>query len=367
MSGRAIIFIVTGIIIISGVILYRIEAASTNIVTNSVGYYKRQTARDIAQSGVNMAIRQLGSDSSWRTTNWSITMLGGSAKIRVFDTASFLGVSPAIGIQSIATLIDTVQSSSAFCYFPVAIIPTFTRGLLTLNSANSTINGNITIDGRDHDTLGNVIAGSGSYGISTTGSSFNVSGSATVGGTVSGTDYAPPGNGIANPGVVLLNQTVPSPGYPATPDSVFGGASKGYSEGTLKAIAKSGVKGSQYATDPSKLKYPLTGVTYVEMSTSSPTWNAANISGSGILIVHNTAKNALMKDASGTFRGIIINDDLQNFHGTLYGALVGLTPTAQGGSIGNGNAVLAYSRQAILLATGFFSSQSQLKVIAWWE
>jgi hypothetical protein len=368
MSGRALIFIVAGVIIISGIILYRIEAASTSLVANSVGYFKRQSARDIAQSGVNMALRHLGNDSSWRAASWSISMASGTAKVRVFDTSSYLGISPAIGIRATATVLDTVQMSSAFCYFPIAIVPTFIKGLLTLNSTNSTINGNITIDGRDHDTSGNIIAGSGVPGIWTTGSSFNVSGSAAVGGTSGGTDYAPPGGkGVANPSVVLLNQVVPSPGYPTSPDSVFGGASKGYPEGTLKAIAQSGLAGSQYTTDPSKLKYPLRGVTYVELDKNSNVWNPADITGSGILIVHNSTKNAVMKDASGTFKGIVINDDVVNFHGTIYGGLVGITPFAAGNSIGNGNANMNYSRQAITLATSIFTAGAQPKVIAWWE
>ena len=156
MSGKAILFIVAGIIMIAGIVFHRIEASSTHIVANSAGYLNRQSARNIAQSGVNLALRHLGDDSSWRTTGWSVPMMGGRATVTVFDTASFMGVTPAIGIRSTATFSDTVQMSSAFCYFPPAFTPSFIKGLLTLNAGNQ-MNGNIVLDARDHDTSGNII------------------------------------------------------------------------------------------------------------------------------------------------------------------------------------------------------------------
>ena len=366
MSGKAILFIVAGIIMIAGIVFHRIEASSTHIVANSAGYLNRQSARNIAQSGVNLALRHLGDDSSWRTTGWSVPMMGGRATVTVFDTASFMGVTPVIGIRSTATFSDTVQMSSAFCYFPPAFTPSFIKGLLTLNAGNQ-MNGNIVLDARDHDTSGNIILTKGTYAIWTTGSSFGISGSAGVGGTSSGTDYAPPPTGVADPSVVQVNQLLPPPGYPTTPDSVFGWSGKGYPEGTLKAAARSGLAVSQYTTDPSKLHYPLSGVTYVEMNSSSPAWIPAGISGSGILIVHNSARTASLQNATGTFRGIIISDDIVRFHGNVYGAVIGLTSAPTGNVIGNGNAALYYSRQAILLATGVFTNGSLPKVIAWWE
>ncbi len=57
----------------------------------------------------------------------------------------------------------------------------------------------------------------------------------------------------------------------------MGGTSAGFPSGFLKSYAQSGSGGSQYVTNPSSLTYPLTGVTYVEIS---GTWNSANITGS---------------------------------------------------------------------------------------
>src|SRR6266850_3260703 len=144
MSGRAIILIVSGIIVISAIILHSIEAASTKIVENSTGYFLRQSARNLAQSGVNLSLRQLGKDHAWRSGYNSLKMLGGTVSVRVFDT-TYAGLSTAIGIQSTGTVQDTTAVSTAYCYLPDGFFPTGMKGLLTLNGPNQ-VNGNITID-----------------------------------------------------------------------------------------------------------------------------------------------------------------------------------------------------------------------------
>src|SRR5262249_10808121 len=139
--------------------------------------------------------------------------------------------------------------------------------------------------------------GQGSWGVYSTSPTFDQSGSLEVGGTDSNkVDHAPQvrdGDSVA----ILLNQTWPG-GFPTTPDSAFG-----FNEGTLKVMAKSGFAGSQYVTDPTKLRYPLSGVTYVELPTSSPsnTWSPnTSIKGQGIFIIHNSARNATIKNANGS-------------------------------------------------------------------
>ena len=368
MSGRAIILVVAGIIIVSSIILYRIEAASSNIVANSAGYYKKQTARNIAQSGVNLALRQLENYRKWRTGFSSLSMLTGKASVTLFDT-TFAGLDSVIGIRSIATLQESTFVTTAFTYFPPRLIPVWTKGLVTLN-AKSKVNGNITIDARDHDPFSTTVnPGKGSYAVWTSDSTFTMSGSATAGGTVSNTDIAPSGTPPTGTDpavdVVLVSQkdTVP---YPTSPDSAMGGAKFGFSEGTLKSIAKSGASGSQYTTNPGSLHYPLSGVTYVELPAGT-SWSGANLYGSGILILHNSAHNALLQSANSNFSGIIISDDMSNFHGSLWGAIMTLTKNPSGSVIGNGSTSMYYSRKAMLNATNLLVSGTRLKVFAWWE
>jgi hypothetical protein len=369
-SGRALIIVVTGIIVITSVILYNIGASSTRITANFNDYFLRQTTQNIAQSGVNLCLRKLSNDPLWRTNSWTVDLFGGKAYMRVRDT-SYGGITNAIAVRSIGVTqrslsAQRMDTSIAYIFFPPSSFPTGIRGLLTLNASNSvSLVGSITIDGRDHDSLGNVVPDSGTYGVWNTGPTFNTTGSSTVGGTVNYIDYAPSG-ASPNP-AILLNQTLPPPGYPTTPDSVLGGESNGFPEGMLKSMAQAGAHGSQYSTNPATLTYPLSGVTYVEMPVGSPQWSPANLQGSGILVVHNAATNAKLYNTTATFKGIIITDDVAHLHGDTYGALVVLSRTPTGNALGNGNAAVLYSNYAIRYAMSLAQSGSSPVILGWWE
>jgi hypothetical protein len=170
-----------------------------------------------------------------------------------------------------------------------------------------------------------------------------------------------------DPNVIRTGQVWPG-GYPGTPDSVLGGARRGFPEGTLKAIAQSGVGGSQYVTNPSMLTYPLKGVTYVELP-SGGTYKDMALNGSGILIVHNAAKNAQMRNiAPSTFTGLIIADDVIKIKNIIIGAVVGLSSNPPSGKfIGNGDGQVLYSSQAIRNALGSALRNVRPVVLAWRE
>ena len=367
MTGRTIIIIVVGIIITTGTVLFRIEASSTNIVANVGQYYRQQTARNIAQTGVNMGLRRLADLSSWRTGIELMDVLSGKVAVTVLDT-TFKGRPvvriSATGYMSYGTSLETGATSTAYVskgFNPIAV-----KAVVTTN-AQTKIGGGLDIDGRDHDLSGTLIPNNGIFGVWTT-STFTKSGGGLIGGTSSaGIDKAP-----ANPpdtSIALASQTY-SGGYPTTPDGVAGGVSNGYPDGALKTVAQSGANGGQYATDPSLLKYPLAGVTYVELAAGS-TWSP-KLSGAGILIIHNSAGDGRFKQPGGTFTGLIIADDVTNLSGlALIGALVQIKPNPTSEQIGTSNGNLIYSRQAILNATASLQSSngngSATNVIAWWE
>ncbi|HTK80765.1 MAG TPA: hypothetical protein VL633_00585 [Bacteroidota bacterium] len=369
MSGRALIIVVAGIIITTSIIFHNITISSNRIAGNFNNYLLRQSARNIAQSGVNMALRQLETDRTWRTGYTSLATMAGKVSVRLTDI-TFAGIPNVICVQSTGTIVDTAAVSTAYCYFPQPRVPTVSKGLLTLNGSNQ-INGSITIDGRDHPSFSSGISPTtGTYGVWTSGSSFSLGSSAgSVGGTVLGIDLAP-----GNPpplGTVALNQVYPG-GFPQTPDSALGGPTSGFPEGTLKAIAKTGLAGSQYVTDPLKLVYPLRGITYVELPaggswTGGSLSSSSGVAGTGILVVHNNSKDAVMKTASGSFAGIVLADDMTNFHAQFWGGIVALTPSPTGNVLGNGSAAMYFSREAISNATGFITTSADLNVIGWWE
>jgi hypothetical protein len=375
MSGKALIIVVTGIIITTSIILYNIGASSTRIVENMSKYYSRQSAQDRAQSGVNLAVRRLTNSRTWRAnTPWVVNMLGGRASIRAFD-ASYSGISNVVCVQSIGiedynTSLAWPETSTAYVWLPPDTVPTWSRALVNLNGANQ-MGGGIALDGRDYNPFSTSFnPGQGNWGVWSTGSSFAANGSSTVAGTnASGTDYGPQGD-PADSVVIRLNQTYPG-GFPTSPDSAFG-----YNDGTLKSLAQSGFGGSQYVTDPSKLTSPLRGVTYVDMPTTSPqnSWNAGNLKGTGILIVHNSAHNATITNANGNFSsntgwfsGIVIADDCTHWNMDMWGAILILTQTPQGNIMGTGNATLRWSRLAMKNALGMVQNGSQVKVLAWYE
>jgi len=233
--------------------------------------------------------------------------------------------------------------------------------------------GNMQIDGRNHNLSGDLVAGSGRYGIWTT-ASYSQGGSSDVGGTYSGTDYAP--SKPANSHVIKTSASLSSGSFPDTPDKVFGGSSAGFPEGTLKSIAQSGSNGGQYVTNPSLLTSPLSGVTYVELPNSG-TWQSMDISGTGVLIVHNANGNAIFKNLnSGTFKGIIVADDIIHIHTTIIGAVVGIgSSSSEGNYVGNGNGSILYSEDAITQALTTTSREepnygfgkTRLNVIGWYN
>ncbi len=362
MTGRAIIIVVVGIIIVAGIVLYNIEAASTNIVANLNTHFSKQTALNIAESGVNLALTQLAKNRDWRTGFNALPFQQGTVTVKVFDTTFSGIVTSCIGIRSMATFNKTSDTVVAFGYFPPKLKPISVKGLLTLNASNA-VNGNITLDGRDHDIYGTLIAKTGTYGVWTTGSSFSPGGSGMVGGTsVDSVDHRP-----ANPpdsGVIALNQ--PAAGFFTSPDSAFGGTPQGYPPGTLMAIAKSGVAGSQYVTDPAKIRYPLRGITYVDLPLGG-SWNSPDLTGSGIIIVHNSSGTSTLNNSSGTFSGIVLADNIVHLHGTVIGTAISCTKMPTGNVIGNGNASILFSNAAILNATSVLVNGARLKVFSWWE
>src|ERR1051326_2583169 len=117
MSGRAIIFIVVGIIITSALVMYNIEAASTGIVQNFNLTYLSQRAQNLAQSGVNLGLRQLANDGTWRTGFPMMNLLGGKVVVTAADT-TFAGASvvqvTSIGITNYNQKYETRDTAIAY-------------------------------------------------------------------------------------------------------------------------------------------------------------------------------------------------------------------------------------------------------------
>jgi hypothetical protein len=368
MTGKGLIIVIAGVILISGLIFRNIFTNSDSLTKNMVNSYQRQVAYNIAQSGVNIGLRQLNNDPSWRTGYNLMDMLGGKVMVRVVDT--IFNYQNVVSITSVGYTDygkSTMLSDTSIAYISKGFIPAAVLAAITTNNSIQTL-GTITIDGRNHSITGNLISATGTNGIWTT-STFSQGGNSQIGGTAGINDYSPGRPGDTH--IIKTGQVWPG-GYPNTPDGVLGGPAHGYPEGTLKTMALSGTGGSQYTTNPATLSYPLKGVTYVELPYSG-IWKSSSINGSGILIVHNDKINAIMKNVNGgTFTGILIVDDIIQFKATLIGALICLNPfPSSGNCLGNGNGDILYSTDAIINATNVSGAagagSSKSSVIAWYE
>ncbi len=372
--GKAVLIFILGSVILFTIINFNMSTRLGASSENAIDRFKETTARNIANSVAEMLLSKIADSTAYRATSAqsmnNVFSDSGSAKYRVIDTTIASQNLIKIDVKSKYFKI----TSSATVYAQITsngFIPPTVKGAISTNNPVST-GGTLIVDGRDHDLNGNLLAGStGTLGIWST-NTLSQTGSSEIGGTASGTNYAP--YDPAHAGTTSASQTYPG-GYPNNPDSLLGGVAKGFSAGTLKSIALSGIGGSQYATNPNTLNHPFKGVTYVELP-SGTAWISSNIDGTGILIIHNSSTNAIIKNENlGTFKGLIIADDIIHIHTTIIGAVIGLSPhPSEGNSIGNGSGGIFYSQQAITDAIGSILSSSnhgfakhRMSIINWYE
>ncbi len=262
----------------------------------------------IAEAGASAATRAIaeGGDGTVAETDFG----GGTYEVTSTDNGDNTYTLVTTGTyQGITRILQTDIS--------VASLSVSVRGAIT-SRANVTTLGNLTVDGRDYSAAG-VLVGAGTYGISTPGT-YTRSGNSKTGGK---------GIAPAKPVPAGTTETSGPPPYPTTPEEVLG-----LSAGALDSLATS--------TAPT---FPMNGGIYYYTGNLQ----AASISGSGILIVHNTAGNALLKNlnGSGTFKGLIIADDIEHIHNNILGAVVHLSATASGNCIGNGSGTVKYSSEVL--------------------
>ncbi|GJQ32444.1 MAG: hypothetical protein HBSAPP04_12830 [Ignavibacteriaceae bacterium] len=375
MPGKALILLIVGVISLATVTFLNIFEAGDRLSQSSVESFNASQVKNIAEAAVQMAVRRVILDSTWRTGYTNLNLMGGTVNLRLADTV-FDGKN-VVKVEAFAKVLPgslAERTYMASCFYKkniiVTMFPTGIKGSITTNS-NITTLGDLVVDGRDHSNTGILISGQGSQGVWTTGG-LEQKGSSTIGGTDgSGNDYTPTKPGSDS--VISTLQTFPG-GYPSSPDSLMGGPANGYPEGTLKMIAQSGLGGSQYVTNPGDLTYPLKGVTYVELPDGSP-WNSANITGTGILIVHNQELTAgIYNINTGVFTGIVMADDIVRIHNTVIGAVIGISPNPPSGNcIGNGTGSILFSREAINAATNLVNLISpnlnsvNQQIIYWFE
>lgn len=333
--GKYSLIVVSGLVLTFGYINSNLNRANVDFVDNFVTQYEQKEAKMVAHSLANMALAALSDSAAWRTGYANVSIGGGTGWATLEDSAT----DTTLTAGQVRITVGGHSGEMADTVVALAVVPTVPPGVqggITANSVVKTL-GTLVIDGRDHDLNGNLVSGQGTMGVSTT-QTFDQGGNSTGGGTTAGVDYMP--SKPANPAIVEENAVYV---FPSNPDDVFG-----YAAGMLKTMAQSGANGGQYVTNPSNLTFPLSGVTYVELSNGG-TWQSMSFGeSSGVLVVHNSWTNAAIKNLnSGTFKGLLIADDIEKVHMTIIGAAISLTTSPSGNCIGNGDGAILYSSAAL--------------------
>ena len=321
--------------------------------------YSVYVAKGIAQTGLNMAMLQIRKNSSWKEGFSSLPLMGGNLDVAVAQT-TYKGLS-VVQVTSVGTVnpgTTQERKDSSVAYISQNLGPAAVRAALTSDHFVE-LNDGMILDGRDHTSLGVLTnVGGGTLALYTLGGYEQ--GSGLAGGSSGGIDYVPSTH--PNALTIKKNQTPPE-GYPNLPDSVMGGVAQGYPPGTLKALAQSGINGSQYVTKTSKLKYPLRGITYVETSE----WENNAISGSGILVVHNASSSSVCENLTGSFKGLFIGDEIAHINMDIIGAVYSMKGHED--DIGNGTGSILYSSEVLkgLWSIAGGSGSSGSSVVAVWE
>ncbi len=353
--GKYALIIVSGLVLTFGYVRGNLQRANGELADNLAAEYARREAKLTAHALAHMALAALDDTMSWRAGYQGVALGSGTGQVAVQDwttDASLMEGELRITARAASgTVADTVTVLAR-----LALLPPGVHGGVTANSVVKTL-GHLVVDGRDHDLDGNLLLSRGTMGVSTT-QTYVQSGASTGGGTDSGIDYTP--SKPANPAIIEEHAVY---SFPASPDEVVG-----YPDGYLRAVAMSGVNGSQYVTDPAALTFPLRGVTYVDLAAGAE-WGSIDFGAStGVLVVHNAAGNAKMKNLNGgSFKGLMITDDIEHIHCDLIGAVVSMNTTPSGNCMCNGSGRILYSRAALERASQAAAGGGRVITVTAWR
>ncbi len=350
--GRVVIVFLLGAIFIFGIYVIISSRTAKFSELEATNNYRVNFARNIALSTVDILLSRLADSTSYRVNQeQSLNLMGGSAEFTIIDT--ILGSDSLIQIRVRASYEGIEKQILTYVKFTGGFVPPTLRGAITANANLSKTISDMIIDGRDHDLNGNLIPGNGIYGVSS-GTTFTNLQGAMIGGTVSGVDYPP--KYPEDPRVIEENYDWGGT-FPESPDKILG-----FPEGTLISIAKSGIQGSQYINDITKLKLPLSGVTYLELPSTETKIDLGNKDNRGILVIHNSTgtTRVVQIKSSRTFKGLIIGDYMFHLHLNILGGLILLSPYLEMTKEckGNNDKKILYSSAAIKDATFFATSVS---------
>jgi len=352
------------IIVLAGMVTFGVSNITMNRTlnggtNNSVYKFGFNRAHDIAGSITNILLMRIANDPAYRViTPGNEYLFDGEATYSVedtfFDDDSLIEIRVDAKFNGITKTVITYAELKSEGW-----VPPIVRGAWTVDANLSNTISDMYIDGRNHDLNLNIIPTTGISGVSTSTEFTNLE-NAAIGGTYNGIDY--PMTFPEVPEVIEENYNWEG-GFPQSPDEMLG-----FPEGTLKTIAQSGEYGSQYLLNPevvdhfiAGLTYPLSGVTYIEVTNGIEYELQLEQNGnSGIVVVHNSDRTSRLKGlkydagtSDGLLTGLLITDYSFHHHLNILGGVVQLSPNLEDSKSCNGNADhwVYYSSEAIVNAT----------------
>ena len=334
--GKAVIILAVGMSLIISMLIFSLNQNTNRGLKTAVDSYSQTKARLISNSGIEIYLEKLREDKSLSGNFLNNSLMDGSYDIYIYGGDT-------LKIKSIGYFNGTTHTSLATATRQAIDFPSINSAIyVSSNTISLNLNGNVDINGNDHDINGNLVPGTSVPGFGVD----NATDSAYVINNIkSKISYSIQGTGGA-PSVHTVNDT--TDWLTLTKNLIFAAdislPSGTYSTGTVLGTA----------ADP-KITY-TTGD--VDLSGSAY--------GYGILIVNGNVSMS----GNFTFHGIVI----------AYGNSTITTKTTgnagiYGGSIfvgenvdmqATGNAELYYSSQSISNAKTNLKS-SRFNILSWWE
>jgi hypothetical protein len=337
--GKASLIIVLGMSVIVSFIILRLNANSKENLSTTVNMFEQTTARQIANSGIEIFLEKLKADMTMNGHTYSdnqlfggtydITFSGPDTAIMVTSRSTFMGVNhKSIAIVQADRLPDFDPNSSLYVSSE------------TMNSIK--INGNITIDGFNHDLAGTRL-----------------------------------NDGNEVPGIAVdmpeqVQQIIDNIGGEAVVDGLGGKPSV--------RVAETFFDWEQYALDVESNPDIIINSeddlkNYSNLGTESfPKTTFINgdihitsLTGCGILVINGN----VIINSNFTYKGLIIShEDTDittqfNGNGLVIGAMVvaGMNANLQ---IANGTYECLYSQEALILVNNLLKTR-RFEVLSWWE
>jgi hypothetical protein len=327
-SGSTLIVVLV-LAVIVGLLIQSLSYSAHNTIKSSGHHISKVSSLNIAEAGKESFYAKLRSETFLPKANSDSTVFNEvpfadgtyTVTCKTDSNPELLTIRSIGSIRGEKTTIEITAR-----YGPEVAGWKFSKKVPGAITARYTVNlaGNIHVDGNNYDSLLKPTGLSGTFGVWTCMTALLQGDSSKVGGN---------GNPLVNrvniPPVrsLVMAEMAPVDSRLSSPEAFFG-----LEPGALdKFIVPS-------------LTIPFHGVVYVT-STVGPV-DLKN--SSGILIIHNATKTAEFKGTQGTFKGILICDNVNRINGEMQiaGAVVALSENASSW-FGNGQANIFFSSQVL--------------------